>query len=183
MRKIKILVLTVSCLLSCQAVKGQVAKPDLLASVDPFLFGIEGGFVGAGLYGEYGLNNSISIRGELGIDALVFRKDNRRTTFIAPIVALEPRWYYNISKRANRGKNVNNNSANYFAIRTELHAIDRVNREAFAIGMPQIAPLWGFKRSIYNHFTADLSFGYGFRFGQNTMLARPNLNIRLGYVI
>jgi hypothetical protein len=39
----------------------------------------------------------------------------KEATVVAPVLRIEPRYYYNLSKRFGKGKKTRNNSANYIA--------------------------------------------------------------------
>jgi len=72
---------------------------------------------------------------------------------ISPFLDLQEKWFYNLNKRVNKGKNIENNSGNFFSLRfiTRGNSIaENINRTSnfdFAIG-----PTWGLQRKYGNHF-------------------------------
>lgn len=74
------------------------------ASVEKSIFGIETGIFGIWAHNEFRLTNTLALRTELGYDAGIFGGAfYQKTGFImAPVITLEPRFYYNLSKIQNQ---------------------------------------------------------------------------------
>lgn len=159
-------------------------------SVEKSITGIQTGFLGVWGFNEFKITNKFVLRTELGLNSGF--GDNGTIDVMAPVLVIEPRTYYNINKRAKKGKNTKNNSANFFAITARFNpdwfVISRNSNE----NVPNqilIAPKWGIRRNINNHFNYELGIGLGIRsyFGENlgsngkSSEASADLHIRIGY--
>lgn len=94
------------------------------ADVEKNLTGIQAGFFGANLYHETKIAEKTTLRGDINLNvgaaARVNFVGNSNVTVVAfPSVRIQPRYYYNIAKRAEKGKNTLNNSANYLSLNVE----------------------------------------------------------------
>jgi hypothetical protein len=140
------------------------------ASVEKSLFNIQTGAVGAWVSYEGRLSNRWALRAEVGLDLWMYEAyDNMGQTdkgvTLVPSIAIEPRWYYNIGKRAEKGRNTANNSANFVTLAVEYYP------NLFVIGGPdylemreQISfiPKWGIRRAIaQSNFNYELGIGVG----------------------
>jgi len=81
-------------------------------------------------------------------------------------LSFEPRYYYNIKKRFEKGKQTLKNSANFLALAT------RFTPDWFVISDSEnynvtnqilITPKWGIRRLIGKHFNYELGLGLGIR--------------------
>lgn len=84
------------------------------ASVEKSIFGIQTGLVGVWAHHEAKLNNSIALRSEIGLDAGFSRGifSEQLLFIMAPTITLEPRWYYNLERRAGKNKRIDGNRGN-----------------------------------------------------------------------
>lgn len=111
---------------------------------------------------------------------------------LTPVITAEPRWYYNLEKRNEKGKNIINNSANFLtakiSYRPEWFVISNDDNVGVADQI-SIIPKWAIKRSIGDHFTFETGIGLGYRyyfwkrigFQENEGEAALDLHIRLEY--
>lgn len=157
-------------------------------SVEKSIFGIQTGFLGVWIHNELGLTNELSLRGELGLDFGIQGNSNSTTTAMIPSLRLEPRWYYNLEKRAKKGKKTSKNSANFWALNINYNPDwfvisnqDNIN----VISTLAFIPKWGIKRTIGNHFTYEAGLGIGtfivledYEVDNNTTI---DLHLRIGY--
>lgn len=165
-------------------------------SVERSIFGIQTGLVGIWGYNEYRLANQISLRTEVGIDLITIKRtssigDEKINYLAAPNLSFEPRWYYNLKKRAADGKSIAGNSGNIFSLRT-LYFPD-----AFLIGnndgvnLPHqlaVIPKWGIRRIYYENISFETGIGVGpvFTVGDNDENFKErnvyfDLSLRIGY--
>lgn len=128
---------------------GAVAQETV--SVEKSLFNVQTGAVGAWVSYEARLSNRWALRTEVGLDLWTFETTNTIGTkktdyFFLPSIAVEPRWYYNIQKRSNKGYHTANNSANFVTLAVEYYS------DALKIGAPNyvrildqisFVPKWG----------------------------------------
>ena len=164
------------------------------ASVERSVYGVQAGFLGTWFYNESRLSNSIALRLEAGLDG------GFQSTFInddnfvmIPVFTAEPRWYYNLNRRIDKGKRIDGNSGNFLSIKTSyrpdlfiLGGDDRVR----VIPDLQIIPTYGLRRNIGQNFNYELGLGIGYiRYfePENVIIIGDqsefavNLHLRLGY--
>ena len=136
--------------------------------VEKSIFGVQTGFFGFWTHNESRISDKIALRTELGLDLGFSVGANRDEKFVLiPSVRVEPRWYYNLGKRSDKGKNIKKNSANFLALNTTWNPdfffisneenIDVISTLAFI-------PKWGIKRMYGSHFTFETGIGLGYVF-------------------
>jgi len=80
---------------------------------------------------------------------------------IAPVLRVEPRYYYNIIRRFEKEKKTINNSANYLALAVDYQPGISIGKNAEANQYLQIVPKYGLKRTIGRHFIFEIAAGIG----------------------
>ena len=159
------------------------------ASVEKSIFGVQIGILGVWAHNEARLSDKFALRSEVGFDG-GFQNDD---FFMAPVISLAPKFYYNLNKRLEKEKDISGNSGNFLSIQTSYHpdwfvvASDNVN----ITNQISVVPTWGMRRNIGNHFNYELGAGVGWvhEFSQTTdyyniesnNLLSINLNARIGY--
>lgn len=93
-----------------------------------------------------------------GFGSGIFRDDY---WIIAPVIRVEPRYYYNFIKRYKKAKKTINNSANYLAIAFDFQPGISIGKNAQATQYLQIVPKYGLKRTIGSHFIFEIATGVG----------------------
>jgi hypothetical protein len=109
------------------------------------------------------------------------------STFILhPTISAEPRFYYNLGRRAGRGKNTALNSGNYLSATVScffpsIDSREGVYRDFYHFG---IAPHWGMRRVYGNHFLLEFHAGALILMAPYTdeFKIGPDVNLKLGYV-
>ncbi|MFN3908555.1 MAG: hypothetical protein ACK4JX_05935 [Flavobacterium sp.] len=164
------------------------------ASVEKSIFGIQTGLVGIWAHHEAKLNNSIALRSEIGLDAGFSRGifSEQLLFIMAPTITLEPRWYYNLERRAGKNKRIDGNSGNFISLKTSyvpdwfvISNFDNVG----VIEHIELIPTYGIKRNIGKHWQYEAGFGIGPRlvlykqygFDSNNIEIAGNLHVRIGY--
>lgn len=127
---------------------------------------------------EHALRKQFSINMEAGV-TWGWQYSNHNTTLtFSPIFLLEPRCYYNVNKRFN-DKRFINNSASFFCVTTSFHsAIFHEYRRSYL----SVIPKWGFRRAMGNHFLFETQIGGGIQFNHGSSEFIPGLDIKFGYV-
>lgn len=166
-------------------------------SVEQSIFGIQTGILGVWVHNEVRLKDYIALRSEIGFDTGIFssNKDysgsNIGIVFV-PSLTLEPRWYYNLSRRVRKSRNIANNSGNFIGLKINYHpdwfSLSNVETGTFADNIA-IIPKWAIKRTIVKHFTYEAGLGIGYRtyflkqygFDSNPGEVALDLHIRIGY--
>jgi len=165
------------------------------ASVEKSVFGIQTGLLGIWAHNESRLSNTIALRSEIGFDAgfqsgFFYPED---VFFLAPVLTLEPRFYYNLNKRNSKSKVITNNSGNFISIKTSYTpdwlVIANV-KDISIISEISFIPTFGIRRNIGTHFNYEAGFGFGYKYifakaagyYNNESEATANLHLRIGYV-
>ncbi len=138
-----------------------------------------------------GRNQTIFIAGELNLISRFEEIGNSNPkTYnsyygLAPQAAVDFRNYYNFGKRLGKGKNINNNSGNYIALRGEYKFAPVVNKEQFPTHNNGLAlgGVWGIQRVYNSGIYLGLSLGAGFLFGSNKFEATGLGDFHLGFNI
>ncbi|AXT18411.1 hypothetical protein D7030_07840 [Flavobacteriaceae bacterium AU392] len=160
------------------------------ASVEDSFYGIQTGFLGIWVHNETKLSNKIALRTELGLDAGFFYSSafsDNLGFLLAPVITLEPRWYYNLDKRQNKSKNIKNNSGNFLSLDVSYHPdlfVISNNDNVGVIDQVSVIPKWGIRRSIGNHFNYETGIGVGYNYifgGFNEGEVAVDLHLRIGY--
>ena len=156
------------------------------ARVERSVFGIQTGFLGIWAHNESKLSNTIALRSEIGLDAgILFTDFEGRSGFLlAPVLTLEPRFYYNLNKRNSKSKDISSNSGNFISLKTSYHPDWFVISDITKHITSDISfiPTWGIRRNIGTHFNYETGAGIGIRFFSNESEAIANLHLRIGYV-
>ncbi|SEM17849.1 hypothetical protein SAMN04487910_4335 [Aquimarina amphilecti] len=169
----------------------QVQKP----SVEKSIFGIQTGFAGLWVYNEFKLSRQVALRTEFGLEA--YDNDDFYPDagfLLATVISLEPRWYYNLKKRKNKSKRIDNNSGNFFALKTSFHSDDLLikfgnDSDVKIVNDLSIIPTWGIRRNIGKYFNYETGVGVGYihYFSENSGFEKDegevaiNLHLRIGY--
>ncbi|UAB84507.1 hypothetical protein INR75_00240 [Zunongwangia sp. SCSIO 43204] len=162
------------------------------ASVEKSLYGIQTGVLGIWGYNESRLADQFALRTEIGFDAGLWGGtlyDNSVNFALIPVITFEPRWYYNIKKRANKKRRTWNNGANFLSLETSFYPDLFVISNAKNVGVANqiyFIPKWGIKRNIGKHFGFEAGLGAGY----GTLLERKStlddgftvdLHLKIGY--
>lgn len=164
------------------------------ASVEQSTYGIQTGFLGVWIHNEAKLSNQIALRSELGLDTGIWGGSyyNKTGFLLAPVLTVEPRWYYNLNKRIDKDRRIDGNSGNFIALKTSYHPdwfvisnYDNVR----VISDISIVPTWGIRRNVGGHFTYEtgIGVGYVYTFAKNAGYLKNegevavNLHLRIGY--
>ncbi len=164
------------------------------AQVETSVFGIQTGLLGIWVHNEARLSNQIALRSELGLDTGVYGRDHDHIDglLLAPTITLEPRWYYNLNRRAAKSRRIDGNSGNFISIKTTYHPdlfiISNQDNLNF-ISDISVIPTWGIRRNLGNHFNyeAGIGIGYVHYFKEDNVIllydsgVAANVHLRIGY--
>lgn len=158
--------ITLAFLISTLNIKAQV--------VDESIIGIQTGYLGVWWNYEARINKNWAIRSEVGYEAPLFATTEgefekldfykNQSPLFLPVVSLEPKWYYNSSKRQGNSKNTFHNSGNYLSLAARYYpeilayspkGINEVDGGFF------IVPSWGIRRNINFRWNFELGAGLG----------------------
>ncbi|MBZ9627012.1 hypothetical protein LB450_02755 [Psychroflexus sp. CAK1W] len=145
-------------------------------SVEKSIYGIQAGFLGSWLYNESRLSDEFALRSQVGFDFRIegvreFESFGPNEDFYGILhLSLEPRWYYNLVKRAKKGKTIDRNSGNFIALlaSTNLESVSfTTNDRIQSLDQIRFVPKWGIRRSLGKHFNYEAGFGFGYAFFLN----------------
>ena len=101
---------------------------------------------------------------------------------IVPVMRVEPRYYYNLITRYDKGRKTMNNSANYLAISADYQLGTSIGSRASSVSTLNVIPKWGMKRTIGQHFIFEFAAGIGAQKSEYTnWKAEPGLDLKFGY--
>lgn len=185
--------------LSFIAIYGQ--NKQTAASVEKSIWGVQTGFFGGWAYNEFKLSNSISLRTEVGLDAdlLVqnsYYENSKVSVAFTPVIAAEPRWYYNLNNRVDKSYDIDKNNGNFLSLEISSHpgffVISNVDN-LDVIPDLSLIPKWGIRRTIGSHFSYEVGLGFGVTktfYDEDEFSSinssdkfswRPDFHLRIGY--
>jgi hypothetical protein len=168
--------------------------PSHAQGVEKSLFNVQTGLVGVWVNHEGRLGEKFALRTELGLEGVGAIRENQKDTYgLAPSINIEPRWYYNIIKRNEKGKNTTRNSANFltvsFKFLPDLLIIGGGDND-YVPNQIAIVPKWGMRRAIANsNFNYELGGGIGYfhtflkegQYVENNPDVAVDIHVRIGY--
>jgi len=175
------------------------------ASVVKSVSGLQIGPLGGWIYHEFKLTNAIALRAEAGLNAGIwFGSQYEDIGYVfTPVISVEPRWYYNLNKRVEKGRDIKGNSGNFISLKASfmpdwfLLNNDDLKWNGMAMAEPEthnqisIIPTWGIRRTLGKHFDYEAGFGLGYAYifgyksngykygGEGSLSA--NIHLRIGY--
>ncbi|SCX93093.1 hypothetical protein [Flavobacterium caeni] len=160
-------------------------------SVEKSVFGVQTGLIGLWINHELKLSNRWALRSEIGSELFAYSNkvndDVKRA--MCPVVSVEPKWYYNLNRRARKDRNISKNSGNSISLKINyLPGWFGVGDD----GIPKsnhlsILPKWGIRRVYGKHFTFETGLGVGPQFyvGNDPRWDKSesyiDLSVRIGY--
>lgn len=106
---------------------------------------------------------------------------------VYPTISEQFRHYYNLNKRASKGKVTAHNSGNFFALLAtyNFNSISSNKSLSYSESSFVIAPVWGFQRTYKGNFNLGLNLGAGYFSNSNSNESglSPVLNFSIGWVI
>lgn len=128
---------------------------------------------------------------DFGIWETTYYDDYNSPFILTPVVVIEPRFYYNLKKRAANSKRTDDNSGNFIALKTSYHPnVALFNTDdAPVVSDYAIIPTWGIRRNLGEHFNYEAGIGIGFShtfaeragYSKNKSGLEPNMHLRIGY--
>jgi hypothetical protein len=165
------------------------------AGVEQLTYGIQTGVLGVWVYNELKILNQIALRSEIGLDSEIFGGSFYGGVgfLMTPVITLEPRWYYNLNKRASKAKSIIGNSGNFLSLKSSYNPdwfVMSNYDNLKVINQISIFPTWGLKRTVGNHFTHEAGIGIGYRYYfaksagyiNNEGEVDVNIHLRVGYL-
>ncbi|MEJ6755338.1 MAG: hypothetical protein QNK57_09195, partial [Flavobacteriales bacterium] len=153
-----------------------------IKSVEKSILSIQTGYFGTWINHELKFNKRLALRTELGSEyRLKFSiKQNFDSLKNKVSIFLEPKYYFNLTKREKKDKNTENNAGNYISLRANISLLNNLeNKEVY---FHTLTPTFGIRRNITSHFNIEFSFGCGLSYLDNTLISEAMPSFRIGYV-
>ncbi len=162
------------------------------ATVEKGLASVHVGLLGTWLTYEKALSDKFALNGQLGLEggfssgASRFPSTSASFLYIfTPTITVEPRFYYDFSRRSRKGKKTLNNSANYFAFAaTYMPGLFSVSNAEVTKVEPFVSfvPMIGLRRTLGKRFSFEFAVGYGAFIAESEVSGGLDLDLRFGYV-
>ena len=159
-------------------------------TIEKNLYGIQLGIIDLSAYNEYRLTSTLALKCELSFESGIWSGSwyTEAGFVIFPTISLEPKFYYNLDRRVDKGRNIKNNSANYLSLRIkyapDLFAISNQDN-VYILNQIQFIPTYGIRRNFAKQFNYEISFGYGYGttigYNYNTTTDILAIGLRVGY--
>ena len=151
-------------------------------SVEKSILSIQTGYFGTWINHELKLHNQLALRTEVGTEyRLKFAiKQSFDSLKNQVSIFLEPKYYFNLTKRESKNKNIKNNAGNYISLRINLNILN--NLEIGEFYFYDLTPTFGIRRNITSHFNLEFSCGYGLSYLNNMLISEAMPSFRAGYV-
>ena len=167
---------------------GLILIPTLLASqtgnVQP-VHTVSLKFIGGGYSYEHPLSNKIAINAELMMTGGFGSNFIFGSYWIfAPVLRAEPRYYYNLTKRFEKTKNTKHNSADFLSLAFDYQLPISIGSENVeSVSALTIAPMWGYKRTLFSLMIVEIAIGPGLTFAEKSLDVNPilKLDLKLGF--
>jgi putative salt-induced outer membrane protein YdiY len=161
------------------------AQEEAVTSVAKNQFKIN--FLFPGFVYEHGFDAKNTLYSEVSL-GLGYRYNSyydESNTYFFPLINEQFRHYYNLEKRAGKGKRTAYNSGNFIAVSATYNFQSISTNDKYGEYSPSltIAPLWGLQRTYKRKFNLELNFGAGVNFDEFDTEFIPVANFTLGWVI
>ena len=153
-----------------------------IKSVEKSILSIQTGYFGTWINHELKLHKKFALRTEFGTEyRLKFAiKQSFDSLKNQVSIFLEPKYYFNLTKREKKDKNIENNAGNYISLRINLNILN--NLEIGEFYFYDLTPTFGIRRNITSHFNLEFSCGYGLSYLNNMLISEAMSSMRVGYV-
>ncbi len=169
-----------------------VAAQESETTVEEGLASIHVGIFGSWLAYEQAIGSQFTINSQLGLEggfAIGSSRLSSQTSnflyILTPTLTIEPRFYYNSSKRMRKGKKTFNNSTNYVTL-AAFYAPSSFSISNEDVGKQEtrfsLVPMLGMRRAIGERFSFEFALGYGIGFSEQETVGFLDLDLRFGYV-
>jgi len=161
------------------------AQDEVPTSVEKSQFKIN--FLFPGFVYEHGFDTKNTLYSEVSF-GLGYRYNSyydESTVYFLPMINEQFRHYYNLEKRAGKGKRTAYNSGNFIAMSATYNFQSISTNEKYSEYCPSltIAPIWGFQRTYKRRFNLEVNLGAGVNFDRFDTEFAPVANFSLGWVI
>lgn len=139
-----------------------------------------------GVVYEHGFNTKNTLYSELSLGVgYQFSSYAGSTWYFYPVINEQFRHYYNLEKRAAKGKVTAHNSGGFVAMTASYFFESITTNDSFSSSIPSltVGPVWGFERTYKGNFNLGLNLGIGYNMDKYNNEFIPIANFTLGWVI
>ncbi|MDR1746602.1 MAG: hypothetical protein LBR49_04955 [Tannerella sp.] len=179
----KVLIFSLLCILSANRIFAQGA------TVEESIWSVQAGAFGVWVNNETRLSNVCTMRSEIELTGMYWNwyvagVADLTSYAVFPLFRAEPRWYYNLQRRAAKGKNTIYNAADFFAVKTTVNpGLVLISKNVTVEPAFSIIPAWGFRRNFGRYFNFELSGGIGYVYTRSDGSdLGMDFTVRVGYV-
>lgn len=170
-----------SCLIMTSVVYGQEKE----ISVNKNLFKIN--LLPPGITYEHGLTKKLTLNSDINAGiSYHYSSFSGSDWIIFPFVDEQLRHYYNLEKRALKGKRTENNSGNFLALGA-MYMFRGKGKYEYINDYDgfNLYSVWGLQRTYQNNLNISINAGLGYNFSSNDNVNElsPIVNFTLGWVI
>ncbi len=101
---------------------------------------------------------------------------------VNPYIGIEPRFYYSLNKRYNKGENTSFNSANYLSIDLAYMFKPILKKDVVSSGGFLISPTWGLRRVFRDFWLLEFNLGVNC-FISHYVGWSPKIDLKFGIVL
>ena len=139
-----------------------------------------------GIVYEHGFNAKNTLYSELSLGlGYQFSSYAGSTWSFYPLINEQFRHYYNLEKRAAKGKVTSHNSGGFVAMTATYVFKSITTNDSFSSSVPSltVGPVWGFERTYKGNFNLGLNLGIGYNMDKYDNEFTPIANFTLGWVL
>lgn len=133
--------------------------------VEKSLWQAQLGLLGGWVNNELGVVNNVVLRSEVGLIRPFPLNDLATNHAFVPVFTLEPRWYYSLRKRSEKGRKTAYNSGNFVSLSTSYNTPKAIIGGHDGFGADRkitVSTLWGIRRSFGRYLNVEAATGLRF---------------------
>lgn len=140
--------------------------------------------IGAIYQYEAPVGQQMTVLGSAGLVSPILLWSNGDFNFaMAPVIGVEPRYYYNLKRRAAENKVTTLNAANFVSTEVQYIFKSIIYRNVRSSSGLLVAPMWGMRRIFNNRWFLETSGGLNIFFRNDTgTVVSPRVNLMAGLV-
>ncbi|TPG31856.1 hypothetical protein [Flavobacterium pectinovorum] len=171
--------------LSVLLFNGVYAQDEAVTSVRKNQFKINMLFPGFVYEHGFSAKNTLYSEASLGIGYSYNSYYDESNVYLAPLISEQFRHYYNLEKRAAKGKRTAYNSGNFIALNAQYNFESISTNEKYGkyVQSFTLAALWGFQRTYKGKLNLEVTLGPGVNFDKFNTEFVPVGNFTLGWVL
>ena len=135
---------------------------DKKPSVEKSTWGVQIGIPPLAVYNESRIADKFSLRSELSL-GFAWQSGIETQWAVIPVIQIEPRYYHNIKRRADKGKRIDGNSGNYLSLVIGGETgVGITSKDVELYPGIYLIPMYGIRRNIGTHFNYEFALGVGY---------------------